>query len=154
MTESNFDVAVIQRSHELPIVVDFWASWCGPCLRLGPVLEKAVQARAGKVDLAKVDVDANPRLADAFRVQGIPAVKAFKNGSMVAEFTGAQPPAAVDQFLEALLPSEAEQLVQRGDEGSLRRAIECRPHAAAPRGSSETSRKYATSLSLKLIRTP
>jgi putative thioredoxin len=130
VTETNFDTAVIQRSRELPVVVDFWASWCGPCLRLGPVLEKAVQARAGKVELAKVDVDANPRLANAFRVQGIPAVKAFKNGSLVAEFTGAQPPAVVDQFLDGLLPSEADELVVRGDEDALRRAHQLEPSRA------------------------
>jgi putative thioredoxin len=130
VTETNFDAAVIQRSHELPVVVDFWASWCGPCLRLGPVLEKAVQARAGKVELAKVDVDANPRLANAFRVQGIPAVKAFRDGKVVAEFTGAQPPAAVDQFLDGLLPSEADQLVKEGDEASLRLAVELEPGRA------------------------
>jgi putative thioredoxin len=130
VTETNFEQAVIQRSHALPVVVDFWASWCGPCLRLGPVLEKAIGARAGKVELAKVDVDSEPRLANAFRVQGIPAVKAFKNGSVVAEFTGAQPPAAVDQFLDGLLPSAADQLVQKGDEGSLRRAVELEPSRA------------------------
>jgi putative thioredoxin len=130
VTETNFDTAVIQRSRELPVVVDFWASWCGPCLRLGPVLEKAVQARAGKVELAKVDVDANPQLANAFRVQGIPAVKAFRDGKVVAEFTGAQPPAVVDQFLDRLLPSEADQLVQRGDEEALRHALQLDPGRA------------------------
>lgn len=130
VTETNFDTAVIQRSRELPVVVDFWASWCGPCLRLGPVLEKAVQARAGKVELAKVDVDANPRLANAFRVQGIPAVKAFKNGTLAAEFTGAQPPAVVDQFLDGLLPSEADELVVRGDEEALREALQLEPSRA------------------------
>ena len=130
VTETNFDASVIQRSHELPVVVDFWAAWCGPCLRLGPVLEKAVTARGGKVELAKVDVDANPRLASAFRVQGIPAVKAFKDGKLVAEFTGAQPPAAVEKFLDELLPSEADELVDHGDEASLRRALELEPSRA------------------------
>jgi putative thioredoxin len=130
VTETNFDTSVIQRSHQLPVVVDFWASWCGPCLRLGPVLEKAVAGRQGKVELAKVDVDANPRLASAFRVQGIPAVKAFKDGKLVAEFTGAQPPAAVEQFLDGLVPSEADELVGHGDETSLRQALALEPGRA------------------------
>ena len=127
VTEQTFPRAVIERSHRVPVVVDFWASWCGPCLRLGPVLERAVANRAGKVELAKVDVDANPRLASAYRVQGIPAVKAFRDGNMVDEFTGAQPPAIVERFLDGLVPSEADALVDRGDEESLRRAVELEP---------------------------
>src|SRR5207248_7362601 len=97
INEQTFPQAVIQRSHQVPVVVDFWASWCGPCLRLGPVLERAVADRGGTVELAKVDVDANPRLASVYRVQGIPAVKGFRDGNVVAEFTGAQPPAMVEQ---------------------------------------------------------
>ena len=128
--ETNFDSAVIERSKQVPVVVDFWAGWCGPCLRLGPVLEKAVEARKGKLELAKVDVDANPRLANAFRVQGIPAGKAFRDGQVVDEFTGAEPPAAVDKFLDGLLPSEADELVELGDETSLRRAVELEPSRA------------------------
>jgi putative thioredoxin len=130
VTESTFQTAVIDRSHQLPVVVDFWAEWCGPCRQLGPVIERAVEARAGKVELAKLDVDANPRLASAFGIQGIPAVKAFRDGQVVAEFVGAQPPAAVDRFLDALLPSEADALVARGDEESLRRAVELEPSRA------------------------
>jgi putative thioredoxin len=130
VTETNFQTAVLDRSHTVPVVVDFWAEWCGPCRQLTPVLERAVSARGGKIELAKVDTDANQRLAQAFRIQGIPAVKAFRDGRVVAEFVGVQPPAAVDQFLDSLLPSEADGLVERGDEESLRRAHELEPTRA------------------------
>ncbi len=130
VTDTTFDTAVIERSRTLPVVVDFWAEWCGPCRQLGPVLEKAVAAREGKVELAKIDVDANPRVARSFGIQSIPAVKAFRDGGVVAEFVGAQPPAQVNAFLDSLLPSEADGLVAQGDEESLRRAVELEPSRA------------------------
>jgi putative thioredoxin len=130
VTDATFQTAVIDRSHTLPVVVDFWAEWCGPCRQLGPVIERAVAAREGKIELAKIDVDANPNVARSFQIQSIPAVKAFRDGRIAAEFVGAQPPAAVDQFLDSLLPSEADGLVALGDEESLRRAVELEPSRA------------------------
>jgi putative thioredoxin len=129
-TDATFQSAVLDRSHSVPVVVDFWAEWCGPCRQLGPVIERAVQARAGALDLVKVDVDANPALTQTYRIQGIPAVKAFRDGQVVAEFVGAQPPPAVERFLDSLVPSEAEGLVAQGDEASLRRALELEPTRA------------------------
>ncbi|HEY1523875.1 MAG TPA: thioredoxin [Solirubrobacteraceae bacterium] len=130
VTQSTFQSAVLDRSRAVPVVVDFWAEWCGPCRQLTPVLEKAITARAGKVELAKVDTDAEPELARTYQIQGIPAVKAFKDGEVVSEFVGALPPQQVDRFLDGLVPSEADGLVAQGDEGSLRRALEIEPTRA------------------------
>jgi putative thioredoxin len=132
--EADFEQRVLERSRELPVVVDFWADWCGPCKQLTPVLERATAARAGRVELAKVDVEANRGLQEAFRIQGIPAVKAFRDGRVAAEFTGALPPAQVEQFFDSLVPSEADELARSGEEADLRRALELEPaHAEARR---------------------
>ncbi len=154
--EAEFETRVVERSREVPVVVDFWAEWCGPCRQLGPALETAVRARGGQVELAKVDVDSNQMLAQAFGVQGIPAVKAFRDGRIASEFTGALPPARIEQFLDTLLPSEADRLVASGDEASLRAALEQDPrHGAAAvalgrlliaRGDGEEARSLLTDL--------
>lgn len=129
---AGFEREVIERSAEVPVVVDFWAEWCGPCRALGPALEQAVTERAGQVELAKVDVDANPQLQARFQVQGIPAVKAFRGGQVVSEFTGAIPPAQIARFLDDLVPSESElaaaEAIAAGDESGLRHALELDPH--------------------------
>src|SRR5437879_7005955 len=132
VTESNFQAAVLDRSHSMPVVVDFWADWCAPCRQLGPVLEREASKRSGQLELVKLDVDANPTLSRSYGIRGIPAVKAFHKGRVVAEFVGAQPASAVERFLDALRPSKAELQAEKGDEESLRAALELEPgHAGA-----------------------
>jgi putative thioredoxin len=128
VTDATFQTEVLDRSQTTPVVVDLWAPWCGPCRTLGPIIESVVDETQGKVVLAKVNVDENPQVSAAFRVQGIPAVYALSGGKVVDGFAGAQPEPAVREFVSRLLPSEdeleIERLVAKGDEQSLRQALE------------------------------
>jgi putative thioredoxin len=130
VTEASFGEEVIERSRQVPVVVDFWAEWCGPCRTLTPALEAAEKERDGKVVLAKVDVDANQALAARYRVQGIPAVKAFRDGKVASEFVGAVPKAKVEELFDSLVLSRADELLAKGDELSLREAAELEPRRA------------------------
>jgi putative thioredoxin len=134
VTDADFQERVLDRSAQLPVLVDFWADWCQPCHMLAPVIEQAVDAHAGKIELAKLDADNNQATAARYGVRGLPTVKAFRDGEVVDEFTGAQPPLVVERFVAGLVPSEADQLAGSGDEQSLRRALEVDPgHAGARR---------------------
>jgi putative thioredoxin len=131
VSDATFQTDVLDRSQSTPVVVDLWAPWCGPCRQLSPILEKVVDETEGRVVLAKVNVDDNPQVATAFRVQGIPAVYAVDKGQVVDGFVGAQGEAAVRAFVERLAPSAEDEklaaLVAAGDEASLREALDIKP---------------------------
>ena len=131
VTDATFQTDVVDRSHQAVVIVDLWAPWCGPCRTLTPILEKTVGETDGKAVLAKVNIDENPAVSQAFRVQSIPAVYALKDGQVVDGFMGAVPEHEVRQFVERLLPTEADQqlaaMIAMGDEGSLRAVLEVDP---------------------------
>ena len=126
VTDATFEQDVLERSNQVPVVVDLWAPWCGPCRTLGPIVERVVDATDGRVELVKVNVDENPRISGTFQVQSIPAVYALKDGKVVDGFIGALPEKAVAEFVARLAPAEteADRLVAAGDEESLRKALE------------------------------
>lgn len=129
VTDATFETAVLERSTQVPVVVDLWASWCGPCRTLGPLIEKVVAETGGRVELAKVDVDANPRVAATFQVQSIPAVYAIADRKVVDSFVGALPEPALRDWVSRLAPTptEVDSLVAAGDLASLRQAVALEP---------------------------
>src|SRR3954452_15048110 len=128
VTDATFEQDVLERSKQVPVIVDLWAPWCGPCKTLGPIIEKVIADTDGKVELAKVNVDENQQVSQAFQVQGIPAVYALKDGKVVDGFVGAQPEANVREFVAGLLPTPEEDalagLLEAGDEASLRTVLD------------------------------
>ena len=129
VTDATFEQDVLERSKQVPVVVDLWAPWCGPCRTLGPIIEDVVDATDGRVELVKVNVDENPRISATFQVQSIPAVYALHDGKVVDGFIGAQPEKVVAEFVARLAPAEteADRLVAAGDEDSLRKALASEP---------------------------
>jgi putative thioredoxin len=131
VTDVTFQSEVIDRSMQTPVIVDLWAEWCGPCRTIGPILERVTDATDGRVVLAKVNVDENPGVSQAFQVQSIPAVYALKDGQVIDGFVGAYPEHVIEQFVQSLLPTEEDlqvsQLLAAGDEASLRAALELEP---------------------------
>src|SRR2546423_3537848 len=129
VTDATFSQDVLERSNQVPVVVDLWAPWCGPCRTLGPIIEKVVDGTEGRVALAKVNVDENPRVSATFQVQSIPAVYALKDGKVVDGFIGALPEKGVAEFVARLAPgeTEADRLVAAGDEESLRKVLADEP---------------------------
>ncbi len=158
--QSDFASQVLERSTEVPVVVDFWAEWCGPCHTLGPMLEQAVARREGAVELAKVDVDRNQGLAQTYRVQGIPTVLGIRDGQVVAQFTGAVSAAQLETFLDDLLPTPADEAVARARtlppeqaQAELRHALELDPgHREAAIGLAELLVADDPEQALELIR--
>lgn len=158
VTDASFQTDVIEKSMEVPVVVDLWAEWCGPCKTLGPILETVIAETNGQVVLAKVDVDSNPATSQAFQVQGIPAVYALKNGQVVDGFVGAQGEPAVREFIGRLLPTEQDLEIERllgiGDEESLIKVLEFVPdhHAAVPALAELLAGNGETELALELLK--
>lgn len=132
VTDATFAVDVVERSHTVPVVIDLWAEWCGPCKTLGPILDKVIGEAQGLVELAKVDVDANPSVAQAFQVQSIPAVYAMKDGQVVDGFMGAQGEDAVVEFVQKLIDSDAAAPTNGGEgEGEGDASVAADPEATA-----------------------
>ncbi len=131
VTDATFQQEVVERSKTVPVVIDLWAEWCGPCKTLGPIIERVVAETNGAVELVKVDVDSNPQVSQAFQVQSIPVVYAMVDGKVVDQFVGAQPESQVREFVEGLSPSvessHVKALIEAGDETALRQALEFEP---------------------------